>query len=290
MLPPEAILLETVGARRALSREQYQKAFPALQERLRGLQYALKDADVATTVVFEGWGASGRGEVIRRLTEKLDPRAFRAHAGTPASELENRYHWLWRFQVRLPEDGQIALFDGSWYGRVLEDRVEKRVRGRVWRQGYDQINEFERWLADDGQVLCKFFFHISEKEQRARLKAMEKDPRERWRVAKADRRQNRHYDDWARAFDDALAKTETAYAPWTIVEATDPRHTRVRVFEVLAERWEAALARRKEFPSAVSRSRSAAEATREERARRAAADFEREARTAADAGMPLSEA
>lgn len=283
-------MLETIAVKRALSREQYQKTFPALQERLRSLQYALRDADVATNVVFEGWGASGRGEVIRRLTEKLDPRAFRAHAGSPPSELESRYHWLWRFQVRLPEDGQIALFDGSWYGRVLADRTQKRVRGRVWRQGYDQINDFERWLADDGQVLCKFFFHISKKEQRARLKAMEKDPRERWRVAKEDKRQNRHYDDWARAFDDALAKTETAYAPWTIVEATDPRHTRVRVFEVLVERMEAALARRKEFPSAVSRSRSAVEATRKERTQRAEADREREFRTAEEAGMPLSEA
>jgi len=183
----------------------------------------------------------------------------------------------------------MVLFDDSWYGRVLGDRVEKRAKGKAWRQAYDQINEFERWLADDGQIVAKFFFHISKKEQRLRLRRIEEDPREHWRVGKEDRRQNRRYDDWARAADEMLAKTETPYAPWTIVEATDPRFTRVRVFEALVKRMEAALARRKEFPSAVSRTRLAAEATREERALRAEQDRERERSVAAEAGLPLDE-
>src|SRR6267142_2301718 len=106
----------------------------------RGQGVAMLEAVDATVVLFEGWDAAGKGTVIRRLTEKLDPRAFRAWPGAPPSELERRYHWLWRYEVRLPEDGHMALFDHSWYGRVLVERVEKVVRKKLWRRAYDQIN------------------------------------------------------------------------------------------------------------------------------------------------------
>ena len=126
-------MLERLDLSRKLSKIEYQRELPALQERLRQLQYALLETEVPTVVLFEGWDAAGKGTVIRRLTERLDPRAFRAWPGAPPSELEQRYHWLWRYEVRLPEDGHIALFDHSWYGRVLVERVEKVVKKRVWR-------------------------------------------------------------------------------------------------------------------------------------------------------------
>ena len=115
-------MLEALDLGRTLARAEYQRTFPALQERLRRLQYALLDAEVPTVVLFEGWDAAGKSSVIQRLTEKLDPRAFRAWPGAPPSELEQRYHFLWRYQVRLPEDGHMVLFDHSWYGRVLVER------------------------------------------------------------------------------------------------------------------------------------------------------------------------
>jgi polyphosphate kinase 2 (PPK2 family) len=282
-------MLETVDLRRALSRSRYQKLFPALRERLRQLQYQLKQAEIPTVVVVEGWDASGKGMVIQQLTERLDPRAFRALPGSPPSELEQRHHWLWRYQVRLPEDGHMLLFDHSWYGRVLVERVERFVKKMAWRDAYEQINQFERWLADDGQVLLKFFFHISQKEQRKRLTRMERDPLERWKVEKEDWRRNRRYGEWVEAVDEMLARTDTPYAPWTVVEATDARWARVKVFDTLVRRMDAALARRREAPADVSRTQAAAAATRSERERREQDERELVRSVAAEAGLPIEE-
>ena len=282
-------MLEALDLGRTLARAEYQRTFPALQERLRRLQYALLDAEVPTVVLFEGWDAAGKSSVIQRLTEKLDPRAFRAWPGAPPSELEQRYHFLWRYQVRLPEDGHMALFDHSWYGRVLVDRVEKVVKKKVWRQAYDQINELERWLVDDGQVLVKFFLHISRDEQRRRLRAMKKDPAERWKLSPDDWRRNRDYDKWARATEDMLSRTHTEWSPWAVVEATDARWTRVRVFQTLVERMEEALQRQHRAPGEVSRTRAAEVATRGERAEHEREGLRLAAEEAGEAGLPLQE-
>jgi polyphosphate kinase 2 (PPK2 family) len=282
-------VLEAVDLTRVLPRTRYQRLFPPLQERLRQLQYKLLEAEIPTVVILEGWDAAGKGSTIQRLTERLDPRAFRAYPGSPPSELELRYHWLWRYQTRLPEDGQIALFDHSWYGRVLVERVERIVKKKVWSQAYEQINQFERWLTDDGQVLVKLFLHISQKEQRRRLRALEQDPRERWRVAKEDWRRNRHYDDWVAAIEEMLATTDSPHAPWTVVEATDARWTRVKVFETLVRRMEEALARREKSPTSISRTRVAQEATREAREERAVDQLARAHSVAAEAGLPIQE-
>ena len=280
-------MLDEVDLDRSLSRPEYQRVFPDLQERLRTLQYALLEAEISTVVVFEGWDASGKGTIIQRLTERLDPRAFRVHPGSPPSELEQRYHFLRRYQLLLPEDGHMALFDHSWYGRVLVDRVEKWVKRRAWSAAYTQINELERWLADDGQVVVKLFFHISQKEQRRRLRKMAKDPAERWKVQKEDWRRNRRYTQWLEAAEEMVARTDTPECPWTVVVATDARWTRVKVFETLVSRMEQALARRQGAPGAVSRTQLAEAALREERARRATEDLARASAVARDAGLPL---
>jgi polyphosphate kinase 2 (PPK2 family) len=282
-------VLETVDLDARLSREEYKGVFAPLQERLRRLQYQLLEAEVATVVAFEGWDAAGKGTVIRRLTERLDPRAFRAWPGAPPSELEQRYHFLWRYQVKLPDDGHMALFDHSWYGRVLVDRLEGWVKRRHWEQAYGQINEFERWLSDDGQVVVKLWFHISRKEQRRRLKKMEEDPAERWKVEKEDWRRNRRYGEWLEAVEEMLARTDTSACPWTVVEATDARWTRVKVFRTLVERMQAALDRRQEAPAAVSRTHLAEEATRGDRARRAEEELARARTVSKEAGMPLED-
>ncbi|HEV8253899.1 MAG TPA: hypothetical protein VGQ78_04030 [Vicinamibacteria bacterium] len=282
-------MLEDLDLGAALPRERYRELFPPLQDRLRQLQYQLKDAEIATVVLFEGWDAAGKTTTIQRLTERLDPRAFRAYQGAPPSELEQRYHWLWRYQVRLPEDGQIAIFDHSWYGRVLVERVEKFVKKRLWAVAYEQINQFERWLADDGQVLVKLWFHISKKEQRRRLRRMEKDPHERWKVEDEDWRRNRRYDRWLVAVEEMLARTDTPAAPWTVVEATDGRWARVKVFETLVRRMEEALSRRQQSPEAVSRTHMAAEATRSDRERRDAEGLALARSAAEEAGLPLEE-
>lgn len=282
-------MLETVDLDRGLSKDEYQQVFPDLQERLRRLQYQLLEAEVPMIIVFEGWDAAGKGTTIRHLTERLDPRAFRAWPGSPPSELEQRYHFLWRYQVRLPEDGHMALFDHSWYGRVLVDRVEKWVKPRHWRTSYPEINELERWLTDDGQVLVKFWFHISQEEQRRRLKKMQKDPAARWQLQKEDWRRNRRYDEWLAAVEDMLSLTDTPHAPWTIVEATDERWTRVKVFRTLVERMEDALRHREAAPAAVSRTHLAKEATKEDRERREKEQIQRVRVVANEAGLPVED-
>jgi AMP-polyphosphate phosphotransferase len=281
-------LLEDLDLAACLDREQYRKVFPPLRESLRRLQYQLRDAEIATIVVFEGWGASGKGEVIQRLAEGLDPRLFRAYPETPPSELEQRYHWLWRYQTRLPEDGQMILFDHAWYGRVLHERVDKLVKKRVWAPAYDQINQFERWLVDDGQLVLKFFFHVGKAEQRRRLRRMREDPRESWKVDDDDRRQNRAYGRWTKAIEDMLAFTDTKRCPWTLVPCSDERAMRVCVFETLVARMTAALARRQAAPASVSRSRLAADATGRERRKAAEESLARVRAVAQEAGMPLA--
>jgi polyphosphate kinase 2 (PPK2 family) len=181
----------------------------------------------------------------------------------------------------------MVLFDHSWYGRVLVERVEKWVKPKVWKEAYAQINELERWLADDGQVLVKFWFHISRKEQRQRLKIMQEDRAERWKVQKEDLRRNRRYERWLVAVEEMLARTDTPASPWTVIEATDQRWTRVRVFETLVARMEEALARRQQAPGQVSRTHLAAAALHDQRARRKAEEQALVRSVAEDAGMPL---
>lgn len=231
-------MLEEINLKKSLSKVAYQKAMPELQERLRKLQYAAKAANVTTIVCLEGWDAAGKGRVVRKLTQKLDPRLFRVHAGTSPTPLEQRYHFLHRYQVALPNYGEIAVFDHGWYRRVLEDRCDKIIKKAESLIAYQQINEFERWLTDDRQIVVKFWMHISRKKQKERFKKYLADPDLAWRVTKDYRRHHRDYDKWLPAVEDMLTKTETSHAPWYVIEANDQRWALVRIFEVLAQRME----------------------------------------------------
>src|ERR1051325_8487001 len=145
-------MLETIDLTKKLPKPTYSKVMAELQEKLRGLQYLAKEAEVPVIICLEGWDTAGKGMVIKKLTEKLDPRMFRVIPGSPPTELEARYHFLWRYQMALPNDGEMVVFDHSWYGRVLVERVDKFTKKKQWKQAYEEINQFERWLADDGQV------------------------------------------------------------------------------------------------------------------------------------------
>lgn len=254
-------MLEVIDLRKKMEPAMYRRVFPKLEEKLRALQYAAHDAEVPVVIALEGWDVSGRGDMIKHLSEVLDPRLFRAHPGTAPTPIEKRHHFLWRYQVALPNDGNMALFDHSWYGRVLVERVDKIVPKSAWQDAYEQINEFERWLADDGQVLAKFWLHISKGEQKKRFKKFEADPNLAWKITKEYKRHHKQYDKWVQTVEEMLAKTDSPHAPWTIVEATDARWARVKVFQVVIKRIEEALARRTETPTAVSRTAAAKAAT-----------------------------
>ncbi len=268
-------MLETVDLKKSLSKAAYAKRMPELQEKLRGLQYAVHEAEVPVVICLEGWDTAGKGRVIKKLTEKLDPRLFRVYPGRPPSPLELRYHFLWRYQMRLPNDGEIAVFDHSWYGRVLVERCDKLVPKKVWREAYEHINEFERWLTDDGQVVIKIWMHMSKKEQKQRFKDTLKDRLLRWKITKEYLRHHKQYNKWVDAVEEMLAKTDSPHAPWTVVESNDLRWARVRIFETIVKRIENVLERRKAVPAAVSRTAAAAAATKAARAERSARDKER---------------
>ena len=279
-------MLEALDLSKKLSKDAYAKRMGELQERLRVLQYAAQQAELPVVICLEGWDCAGKGRVIKKLMERLDPRLFRVHPGTAPTPLEQRYHFLWRYQVKLPNDGEMALYDHSWYGRVLVERCDRLVKKKIWREAYEQINQFERWLADDGQVLIKFWLHISKKEQKKRYKETLRDSLLRWKITKEYKRHHRQYARWVEAVEEMLARTSSPHAPWTLVEATDPRWARVRVFETIVKRIERELARRQKLPAAVSRTTAAAAATQSVRSTRAARDHalavEEERRTAAE--------
>ena len=246
-------MLETLDLKRQLSKPAYSKAMSELQEKLRGLQYLAKEAEVPVIICLEGWDTAGKGQVIKKLTEKLDPRLFRVISGSPPTELEKRYHFLWRYQMALPNDGEMVVFDHSWYGRVLVERVDKIVKKKLWKQAYEEINQFERWLADDGQVLIKLWMHISKGEQKKRFHACQRDPALKWKITKEYRRHHRDYDKWTEAVEEMLAKTDAPHAPWTVVEANDMRYARVKVFQTIVARIEESIAKRKSVPELISR-------------------------------------
>ena len=280
-------MLEIADLNKKLDPAVYRRTFPRLQEKLRGLQYAARDAEIPTVIALEGWDGSGRGNVIKHLVSRLDPRLFRVYPGTPPSPLELRHHFLWRYQANLPNDGEMALFDHSWYGRVLVERLDKLVPKKAWREAYEQINQFEHWLADDRQVLVKFWLHISKKEQKKRFKEFKKDPQLAFKVTKEYKRHHQQYAKWLAAVEEMLQKTDTPHAPWTIVEATDLRWARVKVFQTLIDRLEKVLAARKAAPAAVSRTVVAQQATKSKRARKALSDSALAKSQARKEGLPM---
>ncbi|MGH9521950.1 MAG: polyphosphate kinase 2 family protein [Terriglobales bacterium] len=250
-------MLETLDLKKQLSKPAYAKAMGELQEKLRGLQYLVKEAEVPVIICLEGWDTAGKGQIVKKLSEKLDPRLFRVISGSPPTELEKRYHFLWRYQMALPNDGEAVVFDHSWYGRVLVERVDKVAKKKLWKQAYEEINQFERWLADDGQVLIKFWMHITKGEQKKRFQTCLNDSALKWKITKEYRRHHRDYAKWTEAVEEMLAKTDAPHAPWTVVEANDMRFARVKVFQTIVSRIEESLAKRKSVPELISRNAAA---------------------------------
>jgi len=234
-------MLEKVDLGAQLKKAEYKARIHILRNRLYDLQKSCWDGKVGVIVVFEGWDAAGKGSSINYLTQRLDPRGFKLHAIQGPRTYETHLPWLWRFWVRLPGYGEVGIFDRSWYGRVLVERIENLIPEEEWRKGYRHIVELERALADDGYVIVKFFLHISKKEQLKRFRKLEKDPLEAWHVQPEDWEHHKRYGDYLTAYEEMLERTDTEWGPWTIVEATDRRWSRVKIFETLVRRLEEAL-------------------------------------------------
>ncbi len=227
-------MLENINLKKKkLSREEYKSTLPGLQRRLYDLEKACWDQGVSTVVIIEGWDASGKGTTISTLTQRLDPRGFKLYPITAPRTYEQQRPWLWRFWLKVPNRGEMVLFDHSWYSRVLEERVERAIPEKAVREALRDIVEFERMLSDDGTAILKLFLHISKKEQSRRFRMIEANPLEAWRVTRADWARHKKYEKYLVAIEEMLELTESEYAPWTIVEATSKWHARKKVFETI---------------------------------------------------------
>ena len=246
-------MLELIDLTKKISKAIYREVFPEMEARLGACQRAARDAGVPVAVVFEGWDAAGKGSLINRFTQALDPRGFKVHAISAPNETEKYYPWMSRFWQTLPADGTLAVFDRSWYGRVMVDRVEKHIPKRQWQQAYEEIRQFERQLADAGTVLVKFWLHVSKKEQKARFKRIEADKAIAWKVGKEEWNRHRRYNRWLEAVEEMLERTSAAHAPWTVIEATQGRFARVKVFESVLQALQDELDRRSSAPRRKSK-------------------------------------
>ena len=234
-------MLETVDLSRKLDQDEYKAVFAGLEQRLGECQRAAREHGAPLIVVFEGWEAAGKGTCISRLALAFDARGFKVHAVGPPNEEERLRPWMWRFWNQLPSRDRIAIFDESWYRRVLSERVDRTASDREIREAYDDILQLERQLSDAGYTIVKFFLHISKDEQKKRLKRLEKDPALGWKVTKREWRLHEQYEHYLQAVEDMLRRTSTAEAPWTIVESHDRRFARVKAAETILAAWEQAI-------------------------------------------------
>ena len=188
-------------------------------------------------IVFEGFDAAGKGGAIRRLTERLDPRGFRVHPIGPPNSEEQGKHYLYRFWSALPEPGTIAIFDRSWYGRVLVERVEKLAEKSRWHQAYKEINEFEKMLTDDGIDLIKIFLGISRDEQFRRFEERIHDRYKLWKITEADVEARRKWDDYVEAVDDVFSRTDRRNARWHLIAADDKPYARIETLKTVTHEF-----------------------------------------------------
>lgn len=234
-------MLETVDLSKKLSPDEYRVRLIKAQVRLSQLGFQVYKQQRPVILAFEGWDAAGKGGAIRRVTERLDPRGYVVHAISAPRGDDAEHPYLWRFWRRLPEAGQIAIFDRTWYGRVLVERIEGFCSEEEWRRAYREINEFERQLVDFGTVLVKFWIHIGKDEQLQRFELRQDTAYKSWKLTDEDWRNREKWDVYVEAVEDMLLKTSTTAAPWTVVPANDKLYARVHVLETMVDSLESRL-------------------------------------------------
>jgi polyphosphate kinase 2 (PPK2 family) len=229
-------MLATIDLSPSLEKKPYKEALIRNQVALNSLGFQVYTQQRPVVMLFEGWDAAGKGGAIKRVTERLDPRGYVVHSiAAPQGEDASR-HYLYRFWRRLPETGQIAIFDRSWYGRILVERIEGFCTEDEWKRAYREINQFERQLVDFGTILFKFWLHISKEEQLRRFEARSEDRLRRWKLTGEDWRNREKWDLYEEAVNDMLLKTSTVTAPWTVVEGESKYYGRVKVLQTLVDK------------------------------------------------------
>jgi AMP-polyphosphate phosphotransferase len=218
-----------------LTKKEFQDQLKKYQGQLNLLHRKLRDRGTSTVLVFEGWDAAGKGGAIRRLVSSLDARSVRVYPVAAPTDEEQARHYLWRFWRQMPRAGEVAIFDRSWYGRVLVERIEGFATQEEWRRAYAEINQFERQLSENGTVLLKFWLHITPEEQLRRFELRRETSYKRWKLTDEDWRNREQWGAYEQAVHDMVERTSTRLAPWVLVEAEDKRHARIKVLRTACE-------------------------------------------------------
>lgn len=237
----DPIHLEELDQNKAIEQDVYKRQLKKHQLEILEKQLVLKEKKRSVVVVVEGPDAAGKGGSIKRLVERLDPRLIRVYSIVKPTPEEYAHHYMWRFWKKLPAYGEWAIFDRSWYGRVLVERVEGFCTEDEWKRAYREINEFERTLTDDGAILIKLFLQITKDEQLARFKSREGDPYKHWKISEEDWRNRRKWDEHIQAAEDMFEKTSPDTAPWTVIPANYKWFARVQVAKTVSQRLTAAV-------------------------------------------------
>jgi len=230
-------VLGTIDVTKSLTKEEYVRDLVRYQLQLRALAYQLYVQKRPMVIVYEGWDAGGKGGNIKRITEKLDPRGYEVYPIAAPQGEDKTHHYLWRFWRRLkpPDEKQILIFDRSWYGRVMVERLEGFCTEEEWKRAFREINEFERQLVDFGTILVKFWIQISKDEQLQRFELRKETPYKAWKLTDEDWRNRQKWDLYEAAINDMLLKTSTLTAPWTIVEGNCKWYARVKALRTLVD-------------------------------------------------------
>ena len=226
---------------KSLSDEEYKEELAKLQNHLKELHNRLYRKKVPVVIVYEGWDAAGKGGNIKRITEALDPRGFEVQPIASPEPHEKARHYLWRFWMRLPKTGHIAIFDRSWYGRVMVERLEGFCSENDWKRAYNEMNEFEKELHDWGAVIIKFWVQIDKDTQLARFTDRQNTPEKQWKITDEDWRNREKWDEYEVAVNEMIQKTSTTFAPWHILESVDKKYARIKALKIVIEELEKVL-------------------------------------------------
>ncbi len=226
-------MLECIDLTKTLKKKETKALMDEMDRELARLQREAKQYQIPVMIIFEGWGASGKGTLINRLIQPMDPRGFKVFTIQKENEEEAMRPFLWRFWTKTPAKGRIHVFDRSWYNRVVKDRVDGHVSKEQLMNAYSEIVSFEEQLSVDGTLIIKFFLHISRKEQKKRFEKLASNEQTSWRVTDEDWKHNKQYDEYVGVYEDMLEKTDTAFAPWTIVEATDREYASAKILSTV---------------------------------------------------------
>ena len=231
-------VLSGIDLSKSLTEEEYKTRLKKLQKRLAELHSELYRLRIPVVIGFEGWDAGGKGGAIKRLTSNLDPRGYRVNPTAAPNDIEKVHHYLWRFWNSVPKAGHIAIFDRTWYGRVMVERIEGFCSEAQWRRAYQEINEMESHMANAGAVVLKFWLHIDKDEQERRFRERQANPAKQWKITDEDWRNREKWDQYEEAVNEMLIRTSTTYAPWIVVEGNDKRYARVKVLQTVVDALE----------------------------------------------------